>query len=207
MINRFPYRTVMFVPMLGAIATTVVTYRVAVIVAAESGSPSQVGLAAAGVMFVTGGLYLQIAALKIVELVARQQLALEEKRLDVLREQQELKQTPPAAEGWNAMNQEAIAALDPGVVYVPFRPGEWVGLHINIAQLQFIQARIRAKQTNVPYDLCGEHKPFSRPGIIAFRAELVERELAVCTRGKQVVITRDGCAAILRGSPTPMIGR
>jgi hypothetical protein len=203
MIKRFPFLALMFIPTVTTVLSVALTYRVAYLVARESGNPDQVGWVAAGALYVTGGLYVQVLALKLVEHVTRRQLDLEERRLEILREQRD--QKPP--ETWRTLSQDTPAAFDPGVVYVPGRPGEWIGLHINIEQLRFIQARIKSGKPNVPFDLYGSGKPFTRPALIAFREELLERALATHTRGQQVVIKPDGCVSILRGSPTPLVQR
>ena len=88
-------------------------------------------------------------------------------------------------------------AVDPTRMVIHTAAGG-VFLTITREQLSYIAARLRTGKDNVPVNIYGKGTPFERPEVERLRTELVDTGLAMRTRGKQVLITGVGKAALVR---------
>jgi hypothetical protein len=168
-----------------------------------SSDPNSVGMAVGFSFGTIAGTLLFALAIDRFSLIASKNLERSKTVMEIARKNHEDRQ---AGEMQLLAQDVDTMFLVSDVIFIPTGPNDGNAIHINAKQLKYMQLRIRKGKTNIPYEIYqDEQSHFSRTEIKKFREELLEQGLAITTKSKQIVLTKEACLGFLRAeSPTPL---
>jgi hypothetical protein len=168
-----------------------------------SSDPNSVGMAVGFSFGTIAGTLLFALAIDRFSLIASKNLERSKTIMEISRKNHEDR----VAGETRLMAEDAESIFQNGdMIFIPTGPNQGNAIHINQAQLKFLQLRIRSKKINIPWEIYLDDKsPFTRNDVKKFRKELLEQGLAIETKGGQVVLTTEACHGFIRvDSPTPL---